>query len=70
MKTNIPIGQQIQQMRLKAGLTQKGLAEIIGLNHRSISNIEQGIKNPSMPTLEKIAAAIHCDIRMFLVRKK
>ena len=41
--------------RTKAGLTQKELASKTGIQQSNISRIEQGVYNPSIKTLQRIA---------------
>lgn len=51
------ISNLIVDVRTKAGLTQKQLAEISGLTQSNISNIENGNKHPTIESLKKIADA-------------
>jgi len=44
--------------RALAGMTQKELATYSGMDQSDISKIERGIANPSVSTLERIAAAL------------
>jgi len=44
--------------RAMAGLTQKELAQRTGIDQSDISKIERGTANPSIATLERIAAAL------------
>ncbi|MBR3058937.1 MAG: helix-turn-helix domain-containing protein [Clostridiales bacterium] len=44
--------------RAFAGMTQKELAASSGIDQSDISKIERGIANPSVSTLERIAAAL------------
>lgn len=44
--------------RAKRGLTQKQLAEKTDIDQSDISKIERGVANPSVATLERIAAAL------------
>lgn len=51
---NHDIGKTIQERRDFLKLTQKDIAEIAGITFKSISEIELGIRNPSVSTLNKI----------------
>ncbi len=51
---NDKIGEIIQQRRLFLNLTQKDVAEMTGMTFKSISEIELGIRNPTLNTLTKI----------------
>jgi len=48
------IGELIQKRRLQLKLTQKDVAEMTGMTFKSISEIELGIRNPTLNTLNKI----------------
>ena len=51
---NQQIGKIIQERRDYLNLTQKDVAEMAGITFKSISEIELGIRNPSINTLNKI----------------
>lgn len=50
------IGNAIKQVRQHFGISQVELSEQTGLSQTSISQIENGAKNPSRKTIEKICA--------------
>ena len=50
--------QAVLSARAKAGLSQKELSELTGINQSDISKIERGVANPSIATLERIATAL------------
>lgn len=52
----------IKKMRLKRGLTQKQLAELLGVNQSHISRWEAGTYQPSATTLKKMADVLNCHI--------
>lgn len=37
------IGQRVREARLRAGMTQECLAELVGVHWKTISNVERGI---------------------------
>ena len=51
---NQQIGKIIQERRDYSNLTQKDVAEMAGITFKSISEIELGIRNPSINTLNKV----------------
>ena len=51
---NDKIGGIIQERRVYLNLTQKDVAEMAGMTFKSISEIELGIRNPTLNTLNKI----------------
>ncbi len=55
MKIFITIGKRIKEERLKKGLTQENLAELVGVSNNFISYIETGKKKASLNTIAKIA---------------
>ena len=55
----------IKSVRLKAGLTQKELAQIIGVTKQTIINYEKGTTEPTWERLEEIALALNSDIEDF-----
>lgn len=48
----------VKDARLSAGLSQKQLAELTGIDQADISKIESGAANPSLTTLDRIAKAL------------
>ena len=50
--------QAVLSARARAGLSQKELSELSGIDQSDISKIERGVANPSVATLERIAAAL------------
>lgn len=51
---------RLRDMRVQAGITQKGLASAVGINERSIQNYELGTRKPNnMEVVQKIADALH-----------
>ena len=56
------IGQKIKNVRIKSGMTQAKLAEILGIPYQSIGQWERGLRNPKYDTLQKIADALNIDL--------
>lgn len=52
------IGQRIRETRIKAGLTQKELAEKLGISYVGISQWENDKRNPKKETIQRIADAL------------
>lgn len=55
---NKQIGDIIKELRLKKGLSQRKLAEIVKVSNTTISDIEKNIRNVTIDTLQKIAEAL------------
>ena len=51
---------KLKEIRLRVGLTQVQLAEIVGVSQANVSAWELGQSDPSTDTVRKIAAALHC----------
>jgi predicted transcriptional regulator len=51
-------GTSLKKLRLEAGLTQKKLAELIGISQAHIAKIERGKVDPRLSTINKILAVI------------
>lgn len=56
------IGENIHNLRKKAGFTQKQLAEKVGVNEVTIRSYEAKKYNPKMNTLAKLCVALDCKI--------
>ena len=56
------LGQRIQTIRKSKRLTQEQFAELIGIDPKNVSKIENGNNYPSPETLTSIAHALDVDI--------
>lgn len=52
----------IERLRREKGLSQKDLANILGVSQSAISKYETGVALPSLNTARKIASALGCTI--------
>jgi transcriptional regulator with XRE-family HTH domain len=59
---NQQIGKIIQERRDYLNLTQKDVAEMAGITFKSISEIELGLRNPSLSTLKNILDVLGLEI--------
>ena len=57
------IGENIRKAREEKNISQKELAERLGVTPPMLSQYETGKRSPRVPTLLKIAEAIDCDPR-------
>ena len=55
---------QIIQSRIEQNITQKELAERIGIKQSNISRLESGNYNPSLEFLKKVAAGLGKEIHI------
>ena len=58
LEAEYAIIQSIIDARKIAGITQKELAERTGINQADISKLENGNGNPSLRTLQRLAAGL------------
>lgn len=55
-------GQRLRELRTGRNLTQGELAERCGSNHPFISNLERGVKVPSLTMILRLAEALECRV--------
>ena len=58
----LTIGALIKSIRVQLGMSQKALAKRAGVPQSTVSRIEQGQRNMSLSTLNKVLGAISCDL--------
>ena len=56
--------------RNEQNLTQKELADGIGMNQADICKLENGTRNPSLKLLKKLANGLNMDLRIQFVPRK
>lgn len=52
------LAQTIKTKRAKMGISQRKLAELVGISQRDVSHIEQGKSNPTLSTQVKILSTL------------
>lgn len=57
------VGERIKRLRKNANISQEQLATESKLDLTSISEIESGLRNPSLKTLYKISLALKCNVK-------
>lgn len=62
--TKNEIGQIIKERRVYLSITQKDLAEIVGISLRSLVDTEKGNGNPTIDQLTKILNALGLTIKI------
>ena len=55
---NLRLGQVIARLRQRQNLSQEDLAEAAGVHRTYVSQIERGIKSPTMKVFIRIAGAL------------
>ena len=61
------IGQRIRRERLERNMTQRELADLVGVGVPHISKVEAGRENPSDELLGRVAKVFECDIDELLL---
>jgi transcriptional regulator with XRE-family HTH domain len=60
------VGRRVAEERRAAKLTQARLAELCGLQLRSFQDLEAGLLNTTLATIESVAAALNIDpVKLF-----
>lgn len=60
------IKEKIIKIRTSRGLNQTKFAKLIGVSHTAISNIEIGLRQPSLSLIHKISSVFNVDIETLL----
>jgi transcriptional regulator with XRE-family HTH domain len=63
------VGQNVQRLRIKAGLSQAALAERMGVDRAYLSGLELGQRNPTVVTLWHIAEALGVKLHSLVEEK-
>ncbi len=63
---NQQIGKIIQERRDYLNLTQKDVAEMAGITFKSISDIELGIRNPTVNTLKSVLDVLGLELSVHI----
>jgi len=63
---NQQIGKLIQERRDYLNLTQKDVAEMAGITFKSISDIELGIRNPTVNTLKSVLDVLGLELTIHI----
>jgi len=66
--TNTEIGEKLKNLRKKAGYTQEGLAEVIGVSRNQLQKYERGQDALSPERFQQLAAALSVPVQEFFVK--
>ena len=58
----VVFGQRLRELRTERGLSQSALADLCGSNHPFISELERGVKVPSLTMILRLADALECRV--------
>lgn len=59
------VGERVQVLRKRKGLSQEELAGQIGIDTKSLSRLERGAHFPSLETLEKVRVELGVELKDF-----
>ena len=59
MDADIKLGQKIRDLRKSMGYTQEKLAELVDIDNKHLSKIENGLHLPTYKTLKKLSDVLH-----------
>jgi transcriptional regulator with XRE-family HTH domain len=65
----IDLGQRVKGLRLKKGLSQTELAQLVGVTPSTISQVESNMIYPSLPGLLKMAEILSVEVSSFFQEK-
>ena len=65
-KPKYELGNRIKRLRKELGISQKELAERIGVSNSRVSNWEQGINRPDADILSKLCSALQTSPSLLL----
>ncbi|WP_435737267.1 XRE family transcriptional regulator [Cellulosimicrobium sp. PMB13] len=63
------VARQLRTLRTERGLSISGLAAAAGIGKGSLSEIEQGSRNPTLATLYALAGALHVPLAVVLAER-
>ncbi len=62
MNINVQLGMRIRYLRKQKGMSQEDLALESEINKNYLSDLERGVRNPTLQIIEKIATALGVDL--------
>jgi transcriptional regulator with XRE-family HTH domain len=70
MKAQVVVARNIRRLRVARDVSQEALAADAQVDRTYVSRLERAIENPSVAVLERLAAALKCDIADLFDRQK
>jgi len=62
----VSLGQKLKEYRLKAGKSQKELADLLGVSRATLASWETGRRKPDYEILRNIAAIFNCSVDVLI----
>lgn len=66
LSLRVALGNAIRRLRAEAGYSQEAFAALCGVHRTYMTSVEQGRRNVSLDTIERIAAALNLDTGQLL----
>lgn len=66
MRSYSKYGETVRRLRRQKGLSQEKLAELAKVDPKTVIQIESGKRNPTLKTLQKIAAALKVSLKTLI----
>lgn len=64
LRSPLDLGRALRDVRRRAGLTQRALAERAGIAQATVSNLERGVGSIPFQTLLRVLAALELDVAL------
>lgn len=64
----MPLGEELRKARLKAGMTQEELSFAAEVDRSYISQLERGLKSPTVDTLLRLCRALGASASRIIAR--
>ena len=66
--SNMRIGRRVRELRLAAGLSQRGLSRLVGISQQHLMRCETGRQELKASTLWRICSVVDTDLSEFFGR--
>lgn len=60
------LGSRLKELREEKGMTQKDIAELLGISDVGLGNYERGVRNPDPDTLKRLSEIFNCSVDYLL----
>ena len=64
------LSEKIKKLRLKMGISQKQLSDLLGISDQAVSKWEIGLSNPSIENLFKLSKIFSAPVDYFTIGEK
>lgn len=70
MKATALVAWNLRRLRVRRGLSQEALAVDAGVDRSYVGRIERGVENPTVESLDRLAAALEVTVGELLLAPK